>query len=487
MLGMRNVGFPTFAIERTDRGRSASDARVVLGRARRVREIIPISHATDFGVLRAPTSAMSLRAIGSVASLLVFALTACEADAVDGNGDGASSASGVDFAATFEPFAGFAHDTGDVPATGPAHVSLRATASGSFVIAGSGDVVGTKIVGRKGTGKASLDGGFHLDGNIALDAGAVKYSGNLPGLKDVSIPIAGMTTFDPFLVGSQSELVVALPKTELPEIRLGATPAKLALTITERSEIRTRLAPVCLAVTGGKATWRGSITTTGTIVLSGVVTIDLPGAKPVALGEMAVPVALPAKAIEIAATSEVALGDSTEGSCDGEPVANAAPSTSPTSPLSPEPVEAGTDATPGPTTTAPACSAPTSCEAAAILGTIRGDVGDDVLKVTGDNTRWMKIHVDEGSKESHQLGVRVKLAYDTTKGVKLRAILVEANGKSCTDLANVARTSTSTSVSWGDNAGSEDARDFYAVVVNDSYNPAVAGTCAPWTLEITRK
>ena len=120
-----------------------------------------------------------------------------------------------------------------------------------------------------------------------------------------------------------------------------------------------------------------------------------------------------------------------------------------------------------------------------MLGTIRGDIGDDVLTATGENTRWMKIHVDEGSKESRQLGVQVKLAYDASKGVKLRAVLVPDSGKACAELSNV--TSTSTSTSWGDTTGTEDARDFYVVVVNDSYNPAVVGTCLPWSVEITRK
>src|SRR5690349_21575135 len=96
----------------------------------------------------------------------------------------AGGGSQADFEKTFAPFDGFSYSTGDVPKKGQAQVSLSARAQGDLTVVGIGDVGDGKLLGRQGTGKVSLKGGFFLDGNIKVDAFGVKHSGDLPGLKD---------------------------------------------------------------------------------------------------------------------------------------------------------------------------------------------------------------------------------------------------------------------------------------------------------------
>ncbi len=128
--------------------------------------------------------------------------------------------------------------------------------------------------------------------------------------------------------------------------------------------------------------------------------------------------------------------------------------------------DAGPDAA-----TSDGCLVATTCASAKSLGTIRGDIGTDSLTGVGNNTRWFKLHVDEGTKDDAAMRVTAHLAYLNSAGATYRATL----HTSCTDATG------ENPMKWTDVAAQEDARDVYVRVERVS-----GATCTSWKLTLSR-
>lgn len=211
---------------------------------------------------------------------------------------------------------GFSYDTGLQPPSGPAQMSLKLAAGGAIVVDAAGAVARGKLQGKPGGGKLKLDMHVKLEGRLKVDAGAVKYDGELPGVKNLDIPIGGDTTFDGFAMSGEAPQVVSnLPETKLPDIPLGSVPGHLELTVASGSTITTAYRSTCLEVKGGKATLKGETVTSGTLVLKAAVVLEVPlFKKTVELPPLTVAVPKSTEPLDVAADVP-GLGDGTDGAC----------------------------------------------------------------------------------------------------------------------------------------------------------------------------
>jgi hypothetical protein len=247
---------------------------------------------------------------------LVLAAGGCSGSDDDGSATGPSEAN---FAATAEPLPGFSYDTGLVPASSPAQVQLKLTAAGAIKV----DAVGTKkdgkIVPRPGSGKLTLDIHVKSEGKLKLDTALKKYDGDLPGLKNVDIPITGEVAFDPFLLadGEKAAVTADIPETKLPPIPLGTVPGELVLTVVKGSTLTTTYQGKCVSVAGGKARYSGQASTQGKLVIKGQLAPKLPPPldKPIDLPVFEVAVPPTPTALDSAAVDMSGLGDKKTGAC----------------------------------------------------------------------------------------------------------------------------------------------------------------------------
>lgn len=227
----------------------------------------------------------------SMAGLLV----ACSDDVIYKTADSnASSAGDVAFSQEVQPLSSFSYDTGLIPAGSPAQVQLKLGAGGGIKVEASGTPSANGLDGKPGSGKVALDLHITLDGHLKVDSMFKKIDDDLPGLKDIDIKIAGEQAFDPFLVndGESARVEAKIPATDLPEIPLGSTPGKLKLSVAEGSVVRSWFRGSCVSVSGGNASYDGTLTTEGNIVLHGKLALDLPAPlnKEVDLGDITIPV-----------------------------------------------------------------------------------------------------------------------------------------------------------------------------------------------------
>ena len=433
---------------------------------------------------RAARSLLVLRTMkmGSLVKLFAAGAVAIVV-ACGGSAEGVGGGSAIAFATSIEPFDGFSYSTGPLPnATSPAQVSLDVRASGALEIEGLGDAAGAKLEGRASSGKLALDVRFAMVGTLKVDTklpGAPKYNGDLPGLKDISIPLTGELAFDPFLLdGKNADLKVAVPELELPAIPLGTIPGKLRLTVSNKSEIHIGLEGTCVSANGGKGSWDGQVTPSGTLVLRGAIALDFPGAPgPIDLGEIAVPIAVSSKTVEIPAKDTVPF-DFSAGTCDAPPSNPDASTPDSNAPDATKPDAGGDAGDGGPTVTCPLTA---TCPGTS-LGTIRGDVGTEVLVASGQGAAYFTVHVDEGSKESLQMRIQADLQYDQTKEVGATPLsLFSKPGVACSGNVLLRSGKTTASTFWADTTANEDARDIIIRVL-----PIGAGACTPWTLRVHR-
>src|SRR5262249_26626430 len=204
---------------------------------------------------------------------LVFA--ACSSSSSDGGGGGGGG--DVAFHAEAPALPGFSHDTGLQPAGSPAQVSLTLTAGGPISVDAVGTNAGGKLQGKAGASKLKLDVHVKLAGHLKVNIAPVNYDGDLPGLSNIDIPIAGETPFDGFLLtGSPAQVAANIPETKLPDIPLGSVPGHLELTVGAGSQMTASFKGSCLSVKGGKATWQGQTTTSGKINLKASLVLDIP-------------------------------------------------------------------------------------------------------------------------------------------------------------------------------------------------------------------
>ncbi len=437
------------------------------------------------------TMANAYKAAGFLAAGLCGLLIACGGEEAGDDGpDGAAQ-----FKTTIAPFEAAKLGTnGYQPKTGPAQLSLEVNAKGALTVQGGGDIADAKLVGTVGSGKLALDAGFSLEGKLKVATGipgAPTYDDAIPGLKDISTPLVGQIAFDPFLVADKNaELVVKVPKTALPEIKLGTFPGKLALTISDKSEIHMTFQGTCVGVTGKKPSWTGDLTPSGTLVIDAAVNLDVDVptiGKTIKLPSVSIPIKLGVKALDVASTSTVDVPDGREGSkCANGPGSQTPPGGN-------EPSDGGVDAKADggmnvsdggqPVTTTCATKQTALCPATVL--TIRGDDGNDVVSTTGKGFGWVRVHVEESTKFSAPLGLNVKMSGQN--GIWFySAVGIGFGTASCGDFAPTPFTvkadhddvSMTAAVSWPDKSAADDSLDFLIRVD--------VGLCADWTLTIHR-
>lgn len=243
----------------------------------------------------------------AVVSLSVFACSSEEA--------------GIPFHGEAPALPGFSYDTGMLPGSGPAQVSLKLSAGGPVVVDAEGVADGGKLTGKPGTGRVKLDVHVKLEGKLKVDTSFKKYDGELPGLSNIDVPIVAEAPFDPFLLDGGSALVSAdVPETNLPDIPLGSVPGNLRLTIVAGSKLTAKYTGACMAVSGGQATHTGSAVVGGTLQMKGAIVLDLPAPfdKTVDLAQFSVPIPETTRAIPFGAVAVSSVDDGNQGSgCSG--------------------------------------------------------------------------------------------------------------------------------------------------------------------------
>lgn len=254
--------------------------------------------------------------VGTSGILLTLSLGAAGCSSSD---DAASSSgpSEATFAASAEPLPGFAFDTGMVPASSPAAVQLVLAAGGAIKVDAAVSTKGGTIAPRAGSGKLTLDIHVKATGKLKVDSPLKKYDGELPGLKDLDIPIQASVAFDPFLLdGDGAQVVADVPETKLPPIPLGSVPGELRLTVLSGSTLTTSYHGKCVSVSGGKATYAGEAATKGKLLIKGVLALKLPAPldKEIALPQFDVPVPETKTQLKSAAV-DLGVSDKTMGAC----------------------------------------------------------------------------------------------------------------------------------------------------------------------------
>jgi hypothetical protein len=242
---------------------------------------------------------------------IVFIVLSCCARGGDSD-DG-----GLLFSGESKLLEGFTFNTGPQPSTGPASVSLRLSGDGALKVSATGIVEGDKLAGKPGTGRIDLGAHVKLDGSLKIDTAFKKSDGDIPGLKDIDIPITGSATFDPFLLDGNVVTTADIPETKLPDVPLGSVPGKLRLTVKSGSKLTSKYQGTCLTIASGVAHYEGQAATGGTIVLKGTIVLELPAPlnQEIAIPELeiAIPSATPKLVFGDVAVPGVA--DGTFGTC----------------------------------------------------------------------------------------------------------------------------------------------------------------------------
>jgi len=265
---------------------------------------------------------------------MAMATVACGSSG-DGAGtdgaQGAAGASALTFEASASPLSSFKYDTGLIPEGSPAQVQLTLSAGGGLAVEAAAERgEAGALAGKPGGGKLSIDLHMKLAGRLKVDSTFKSYDGELPGLKDIDIPIAGSVPFDGLLLeaADSAEASADLPETTLPEIPLGSIPGSLVLTVVKGSKLTSKFHATCLSIAGGTATYSGESKTSGTLVLKGKIVLKLPSPldKSVDLPEITVPIPEVTTATNAAPLPVSGIDDASEGTCGGA-AAGKAPAT----------------------------------------------------------------------------------------------------------------------------------------------------------------
>jgi len=242
------------------------------------------------------------------------------ASACSGSDSEISGAGGYHFHGEGPALPGFSFDTGLQPASGPARASLAFTTKGTVTVDADGVATASKLAGRAGSGHLKLDLHLKLAGNLKVDVPGHKYDGDIPGLNDIDVPIAGETAFDPFLLDAAvAKIDAPIPETKLPEIPLGSVPGKLILTIMGGSAVTTSFHGSCLAVHGGQASYAGDVSIGGHLTVKATIKLDLPKPldKSVDLPDVAIELPSAPVALDLGKVATPGVSDADEGSCAG--------------------------------------------------------------------------------------------------------------------------------------------------------------------------
>ncbi len=254
-----------------------------------------------------------LRSVGatSVAVGALLLATSCGSDG--GGGD-----EGLLFHGEGKLLDGFKFDTGPQPPSGPASVTLRLSGAGAVKVDARGSVDGGKLVPRAASGQVQIEAHVKLDGTLKIDSPIKKSTGDIPGLKDIDVPITGTAAFEPFLLdGATADVTAEIPETKLPDIPLGSVPGKLRLTIVKGSKLVSKFHATCMTVASGSAQYDGEAETSGTLMIKGTIVLELPSPlnKEIELPEIKVPVPSAKSKVEFAPVQTSGAADDTQGSC----------------------------------------------------------------------------------------------------------------------------------------------------------------------------
>ncbi len=258
---------------------------------------------------------VALSSLASVAGVFCALLVGCSSS---GDTGGGGTGGDVAFHAEADVLPGFSYDTGPRPsAASPAQVSLKLSAAGARIVETTGSVSAGKLTGKAGAGTYKLDMHVKMEGHLKVDAGTVHFDGDLPGVKNVDIPVVGSAAFDGFLLDGDPALVTAgIPETKLPDIPLGTVPGHLSLTVVAGSQITSSFHGGCVSTHGGEATFAGTTETQGTIILKGSIVLDIPlFSKTFDLAPLTVTVPKSTKSIASSAVAASGAADGTNGTC----------------------------------------------------------------------------------------------------------------------------------------------------------------------------
>jgi hypothetical protein len=253
------------------------------------------------------------------AVLLGLGLLACSSSDAS-TSDDAVNGDGVDIAGKAEMFPGFTFDSGMQPPASPVQAEVKASVVGELRVAARGAKKDGKLAGVAASGKLAIELHTKLEGTMKIAAGTIHYNGPIPGLDKIDVPIAADAPFDPFLLGDGEKVAVdaKVPPTDLPPIPLAAVgvPGTLNLKVKEGSTVHAALHGSCVQAAGGKATFSGTTETSGTVVLSATLKLDIPLVGDVKLPDFQI--ALPSAPGTISAEGDASgLADFQDGACAG--------------------------------------------------------------------------------------------------------------------------------------------------------------------------
>lgn len=248
-------------------------------------------------------------------------LVACgdSSDARSGEAAATGAPSALTFKAQVSPLADFKFDTGLMPQGSPAQVQLKLSAGGGLKVEAAAEKANGALAGKPGGGKLSIDIHMKLEGRLKVDSTFKSYDGELPGLKDIDIPLLGSAAFDGLLLeaAEAAEASADLPETTLPEIPLGSIPGSLVLTIATGSKLTSKFHGTCLSVAGGQASYAGQTKTSGSLVMKGKIVLKLPTPldKSIDLPDFTVPIPEVTTATASAPLTISGVDDAQQGSC----------------------------------------------------------------------------------------------------------------------------------------------------------------------------
>ena len=230
---------------------------------------------------------------------------------------GCSSSAPITFSGQTSPLPNFSYDTGLQPSSGPAQAELTLTTKGTVSVTAQANVQGSALVPVPQSGNVTLDLHFVAAGRLKITSTFKNYDGPIPDMTNVDIAASGTTTFDPFLVGGNATVTAPIPATQLPDIPLGSIPGVLKLAIKDGSTMTTAFQGTCLTTTGGSTSYQGSLTTSGTLVLSATIALQLPSPldKSVTLPDITVNVPATTTGIDLGTQPTSGVADGQQGTC----------------------------------------------------------------------------------------------------------------------------------------------------------------------------
>ena len=171
--------------------------------------------------------------------------------------------------AELQPLMGFSYDSGVVPDGSPVQVQLVASAAGKLTLDAAD--------ATPGSGTFAIDAGIALAATLHSTLPGAGYDGPIQGAPDLSIKIAGTTPFDPMVVGHPAMLMAPITPSTLVTVPLAVAlgipgvDGDLTLTLVSGT-VTSQFTGTC----ADSGHFSGTVTTSGTVVLGGTLTVAVP-------------------------------------------------------------------------------------------------------------------------------------------------------------------------------------------------------------------